>query len=203
MAISRRKVSFALSTLMLLVACKRAGDRRTARDTGLVKLDAVSGELIDAERLIKAPAPQTSGWECFQQQKIVSRTRETLVQCWRRSSPEDFVLVLAKDYSVPPGDVLSAETLARGIYKRNNEEAFQDVHYTRQASVNHRGHPAFESELDAVHQEAGKIHKRELVMVAGSHVLLLDVEGNAAALSRQQRFADDWFARVDFGSLNQ
>jgi hypothetical protein len=194
-----------LGSTLFVLACgrDRAEGPRAVRDTGLVPVAAANGSILSADGSIRAPAPSGAGWECFRQDRADATTTESLVQCWRRASAADFVLTLAKEYVVPTSERMAPEALARGPYREGNEGQFRGVRYMRQEAIEHRGRPAFESELTGTHPSVGEIYKRERVFTSGDRVFILQAEGNPGALERHRELVEAWFADTQFTHLER
>lgn len=87
----------------------------------------------------------------------------------KRLVPGEFLFMLAKDYMVPPEDVVSAEQLVSEVYPQSYARRFAKVEIDAVREVDDG---RWEADYRFMHDTMGLILKRERVKIVRTHVLL-------------------------------
>jgi hypothetical protein len=125
-----------------------------------------------------------------------------VIATWVRCDKDARTYLLAKDYQVPPEQVLPARDLFQKHYANNYRRMFERFEYTKQEAVTVPGGlDAFEVALEGPRPDLGGIHMRERATVAGNHIALLTAHLPLDALD--QAIIDAWFAKTRFPSVSR
>ena len=92
----------------------------------------------------------------------------------KRLVPGEFLFMMAKDYMVPPENVVSAKKLVTEIYPQSYAQRFTKVEID---AVREIETGQWEADYRFVHDSMGLILKRERVKIVRTHVLLASAEG--------------------------
>lgn len=111
---------------------------------------------------------------------------------------DEFLFMLAKNYMVPPANVVSAQELVSNIYPQSYAKQFTKVEVE---SVQDLGDGWWIADYRLEHPQAGVIHKRERVKTVREHVILTSAEGWPEAMKKHAEAVDAWmtstFAPLD------
>ncbi len=154
-----------------------------------------------SDGLITVNAPHEEGWAVETVAGVVQAgTSTTLVKC-KRTVPGEFLFLMAKDYTVPAANVVSAEQLLRELYPASYAKLFTSVKIDgiREKQVN--GHAWWEANYSFVHAKMGAITKIERVTCVGTHVLLVSGEGAAADVVKHFGMVANWLDTAEFATL--
>jgi len=149
---------------------------------------------------VTTPAMDSDEWSCAPKEEASHGVRAEMINC-TLSTPGTFFFLTAKDYSVPPGHALPAETLATEVYLRQYRSMFSNVQVGSSTPTLHRGRTGWDTSLSAVSQSRGAISKVERVIVAGDHVINLSGEGHPDDVIARQGDITRWFAETRFPNL--
>ncbi len=115
-----------------------------------------------------------------------------------RLVPTEFLFMLAKDYMVPPANVVTAKELVSEIYPASYAKQFTKVDI---ASISDLGDGWWIADYHLEHVKAGAIHKRERVKTVREHVILTSAEGWPDAMQTHAEAVAAWmtstFAPLD------
>lgn len=116
----------------------------------------------------------------------------------KRLVPGEFLFMLAKDYMVPPADILPTQQLVSVNYPQTYTRMFASV---ETVGVRDLGDGQWEADYRFGHPTMGVIVKRERVKVVRTHVLLASAEGRPAEMQAHAEAVAMWltatFAPLD------
>lgn len=116
----------------------------------------------------------------------------------KRLVPGEFLFMLAKDYMVPPENIVSAKELVSDIYPQSYAKQFSEVAID---SIDDLGDGWWVANYRFVHVKMGAIVKRERVKTVRAHVILTSAEGWAKDMTAHAEAVDAWmtstFAPLD------
>jgi hypothetical protein len=116
----------------------------------------------------------------------------------KRLVPGEFLFMLAKDYTVPPENVVTAKELVSEVYPQSYAKQFSDVAID---SIRDLGDGWWVADYRFTHVKMGAIVKRERVKTVRRHVLLTSAEGWPEAMEAHADAVAAWmtstFAPLD------
>jgi hypothetical protein len=152
-------------------------------------LPADDDAIVSDDGLLSVPRPRGPGWAVQRRRKSAGAATVTSIVCRRSRHTELFVMV-AEDWDLPCHAAIGARNLLASAFDRLDEVNYRDV-AERVRLVEHRGHPAYETTVEAMHMVGARkrrILRMQRVVVVGTHALVLGAEGSLRAC---QRYADE------------
>ncbi|MGE5182894.1 MAG: hypothetical protein ACM31C_12560, partial [Acidobacteriota bacterium] len=114
-----------------------------------------------SDGLITVNAPHEEGWAVETVAGVVqAATSTTLVKC-KRTVPGEFLFLMAKDYTVPAENVVTAEQLLRELYPASYAKLFASVKLDALRDKQVHGCTWWEASYSFVHAKLGAITKIE------------------------------------------
>lgn len=149
-----------------------------------------------ADGWVTVTLPEGDGWACTEDHVEANNVVASLIRCVHETTGPPIHLV-AKDYTVPPGDVTPADELFSLYYENNYRRMFSRFDYLSKGPVG----AGYEVLLDADHPDLGAVRMRERATVADTHVLLLTAQCGRDAYEEAKPTIDRWFAETRFKVL--
>lgn len=154
-----------------------------------------------ADGLITVTPPEGPEWEVVTQTADVpGGGRGSLVKC-RRTAPGEFLFFMAKDYTVPPEQVLPPERLIREVFPRDYARMFEQVKVDVVQPRVTGGREWWEAGFQFFHARMGHVVKFERVTCEGQHVLLVSGEGAPDIVRAHFAALGAWMDGARFATL--
>jgi hypothetical protein len=186
---------------LALTSCEHGEERPTPSAAQAAEsfepLAPSPGRVVSADGRIAGPEPESSGWECLEEQHGDAEAAAVALRC-RRQNPREFLFLAAKTHRQPGDQRTDAHTLLMTLYRADNEGFFDRVEYLRDGPATLVGTQAWEAELDAEHGRLGAIRKRERVAILGDRVFAISAEGTPELWTQHLDSIERWFADVEF-----
>jgi hypothetical protein len=152
--------------------------------------------------LITVNAPEPPDWSL---ESIAgasqAETRTTMIKC-KRATPGPLFFLLAKDYTVSPQHVVTADALLREVYPRSYAKLFETVTLEALHEKTVQGRSWWEANYQLVHAKLGAITKIERATCVADHVLLVSGEGQQDEVARQLGMLASWMDTASFATLS-
>jgi hypothetical protein len=151
-----------------------------------------------SDGLITVNAPHEEGWSVETVAGVVQAgTSTTFVKC-KRTVAGEFLFLMAKDYTVPADNVVTAEQLLRELYPASYAKVFAEVKLDALREKHVHGRAWWEASYSFVHTKLGAITKIERVTCVGEHVLLVSGEGAPAVVTKHFGMLANWLDTAEF-----
>lgn len=154
-----------------------------------------------SDGLISVTPPAGPEWEVEARAlDMPGEGHASLIKC-RRAVAGEFFFMVAKDYTVPPEQVLPPERLLREVYASDYARMFDQVKVDVIQPRVVDGREWWEAGFQLVHARLGSIVKLERVTCAGEHVLVVSGEGAPDAMRAHFATLSAWLDGTRFASL--
>ena len=162
---------------------------------------APRADYASLDGLVHAPRPTGEGWQCIRQAAHPPQPPATLIKC-RRTDPERFFFLMAKDYEVAPSRRLPVDAIVSDVLPLTYSKLFSSYTITEIKTIEQQGAQGLELTIDALHGTLGSIHKRERLFVRANHVLVISAEGQPELFELYAADIDAWMLGASFLNLS-
>ncbi len=186
--------------LMLVLACETREAEPTpapAQPSPSTRVSEGPGRFVSADGRIGVAIPEGPGWECLEERHGEAEAAALALRC-RRSTAGELFFFTAKTHRLPPDQRVDARTLLLSLYRADLEQLFVNVSTRWDAPAELAGASGWEVELDAEHDKAGRIRKRERVAIVGDRVFAVSAEGDLALWPSYAGAIEPWFVAAQF-----
>lgn len=160
--------------------------------TALQRIATADGE-------VSVDMPKGADWQCAPRQGSQGPNNKAwMVKCKLKTG--GFFFMVAKLYTVPAGDVKTAEQLVKEVYPGHYAKLFaiNAISAIKPVMVNNTAGLSYR--LTAEHAKKGPILKDEQVAVIGNRTYILSAEGDPAAFAAHAPTFAKWAATAKFES---
>jgi hypothetical protein len=165
-------------------------------------LPADDDAIVSDDGLLCVPRPRGPGWAIQRRRKSAGPATVTSIVC-RRSRHTELFGMVAEDWDLPCHATIGARELVASAFARLDESSYRDV-AERVRLAEHRGHPAYETTVEAMHVVGARkrrIVRVQRVVVVGTHALVLGAEGSLRACQRHAAERERFFESARFTQL--
>lgn len=176
--------------------------RRPGAPTG-TDLGDDPARVVTSDGRIAASRPPAARWSCEERIGEAPAPETTLIRC-RVTAPEgSFFFMMVKDYVVPADQVRTPEGIVEKVLPATYGKLYSRHAIHRREPVVFAGAAGVDIWIEAEHAKVGPIRKRERILTAGEHVLIVSAEGMPGVFDAETATIDAWFDGVVFAALTE
>lgn len=175
--------------------------RRPGATTG-TDLGDEPARVVSGNGRIAAARPPAERWNCDERIGEAPAPETTLIKC-RLSAPDRFFFMMVKDYVVPANEVRPPEGIVEKVLPVTYGKLYARHTIGRQEPVIFAGAAGVDVWIEAEHAKVGAVRKRERILTAGEHVLIVSAEGMPEVFDAETAAIDAWFDGVVFAALTE
>ncbi|MCA9657773.1 MAG: hypothetical protein KC486_05475 [Myxococcales bacterium] len=175
--------------------------RRPGATTG-TDLGDEPARVVSSNGRIAAARPPAERWNCDERIGEAPAPETTLIKC-RLSAPDRFFFMMVKDYVVPANEVRPPEGIVEKVLPVTYGKLYARHTIGRQEPVIFAGAAGVDVWIEAEHAKVGAVRKRERILTAGEHVLIVSAEGMPEVFDAETAAIDAWFDGVVFAALTE
>lgn len=181
-------------------ASPSAPARRPGAPTG-TDLGDDPARVVTSNGRISAARPPAARWECEERIGEAPAPETTLIRCRLNASEGRFFFMMVKDYVVPAAEIRSPEGIVEKVLPATYGKLYERHTIGRREPVVFAGAAGVDIWIEAEHAKVGPIRKRERILTAGEHVLIVSAEGMPGVFDAETATIDAWFDGVVFATL--
>ncbi|MEZ4384365.1 MAG: hypothetical protein R3A79_23745 [Nannocystaceae bacterium] len=178
----------------------QAPARRPGAPTG-TDLGDDPARVVSSDGRIAAARPPAARWSCDERIGEAPAPETTLIRCRVVEPKGAFFFMMVKDYVVPPEEVRPAEGIVEKVLPATYGQLYERHAIVRQEPVVFAGAAGVDLWIEAVHAKVGDVRKRERILTAGEHVLIVSAEGMPGVFDTETAAIDAWFDEAVFATL--